>query len=68
MNCLKNTPALSHDQDFKKGSNKWLMYSFFLNPLKTVEGHSCILMMNKMSLAVTQLHRLLVYIEMQTDL
>ena len=30
--------------------------------------HSCIMTMNKMSLAVTQLHRLLVYIEMQTDL
>ena len=29
---------------------------------------SCILMMNKMSLAVTQLYRVLVYIEMQTDL
>ena len=30
--------------------------------------HSCIMTMNKMSLAVTQLHTLLVYIEMQTDL
>ena len=30
--------------------------------------HSCILMMNKMGLAVTQLDRLLVYKEMQTDL
>ena len=30
--------------------------------------HSCILTMNKMSLAMTQLDRLLVYMEMQTDL
>ena len=30
--------------------------------------HSCILTMNKMSLAVTQLDRLLVYKEKQTDL
>ena len=36
---------------------------FFTDP-----PHSCILTMNKTSLAVTQLHRLLVYIEMQTDL
>ena len=36
--------------------------------LRQNDEHSCILMMNKMSLAVTQLDRLLVYKEMQTDL
>ena len=40
-----------------------VMMNLMVNPV-----HSCISTMNKMSLAVTQVHTLLVYIVMQTDL
>ena len=37
--CGDVTPALSHDQDLKKGTNKRLMY--FLPPCHTDTGNYC---------------------------
>ena len=53
------------------GSVNYSMYTFVhvrLHVREMYRGHSCILTMNKMSLAVTQVDRLLAYKEKQTDL
>ena len=68
-------PSLQGQWEARSQWKACLSRAQWLNGLKQSDSnntcytyHSCIMTMNKMSLAVTQLHTLLVYIEMQTDL